>query len=866
MIPAVKKNDYISFEDASGVLDRVGKIRNKEGKQTFQARCPIHGDRTPSLSVTEGDNGEALFFCFSCCAKGDKEGNKKYMNKIYNFFKGEAVTPIQSTKKKAIEEKLLPLTLQQLADEKGIPFDSLREYGLYQGAHGKQQIPCVMIPSFTPDGEIHKRKQVRMLKETETDDGEKVIQKAIKRTGSGDIILYGLDRLKQAKETGHLFLVEGESDCWTLWLHEQFPALGIPGANNTELLELEYLDGIRSLYIINEKDNGAATFITGIIKRLEVLGWNGETNIVTMPDGCKDPNELHIQLQDKERFMIKMIELIGEAKTGAQWMGEQETAASNVISLVKKRRDSNPSIFLDGQLGDQTDNVLDAFHRYSTNLYQRSGMLVRIFMDEINDIPVIERISNDTLYALATKNFNFKKTKKVTKQVEGGEITETVIMSVNPPERLFKNILSLKEDWNFPKLTTLSVSPVVRKDGTFITNSGYDQQLKQYFHMGDKAIKVSDIPDKPTKEEIKKAVDILKHEAFADVAFESETDFSHAVALALTPIIQPLLDRDETPPAFVIGSPKRGTGKGFLFKIIQNIVYGRQMGVMPLPEREEEKEKRLAAIAMQSLPMVVFDNVRGKLKSESLEAFITEKVWTLRVLNKSEIVTTPKNTIIVITGNNLETNEDMGSRICWINLDTKSSKPDRRAIKNEDILSSITKNRGLYLGTLLTLVRAWFADGCPTNANVGKGRFRQWRKIVGNILATSGIEGFMQQDESEVTEEEEQWALFLRTWERTIPEPKTVSELVSHFSPSKENNFSAEAMQGSLPDLLPNEIAFKIKREFNETDKQVATKIGLVLKSKINEPFGKNNWKIQFKRTTKGRFYYVTSDEIIELT
>jgi len=41
-------------------------------------------------------------------------------------------------------------------------------------------------------------------------------------------MLYGLDRLNEIKKLRWVLLVEGESDCWTLWSHP-LPALGIPG-------------------------------------------------------------------------------------------------------------------------------------------------------------------------------------------------------------------------------------------------------------------------------------------------------------------------------------------------------------------------------------------------------------------------------------------------------------------------------------------------------------------------------------------------------------------------------------------------------------------------------------------------------------
>src|SRR5262249_2577589 len=42
-------------------------------------------------------------------------------------------------------------------------------------------------------------------------------------------MLYGLWRLPEMRKTGYIVLVEGPSDCHTLWLHKE-PALGLPSA------------------------------------------------------------------------------------------------------------------------------------------------------------------------------------------------------------------------------------------------------------------------------------------------------------------------------------------------------------------------------------------------------------------------------------------------------------------------------------------------------------------------------------------------------------------------------------------------------------------------------------------------------------
>ena len=65
--------------------------------------------------------------------------------------------------------------------------------------------------------------------------------------------LYGLDRARQAT---FVVLVEGESDCHTLWYHE-VPALGLPGADTwNEARDAPYLEGIARVYVVVEPDAG----------------------------------------------------------------------------------------------------------------------------------------------------------------------------------------------------------------------------------------------------------------------------------------------------------------------------------------------------------------------------------------------------------------------------------------------------------------------------------------------------------------------------------------------------------------------------------------------------------------------------------
>jgi predicted Zn-ribbon and HTH transcriptional regulator len=111
--------------------------------------------------------------------------------------------------------------------------------------------------------------------------------------GKGKLVPYGLERLSDARKAGYLVLVEGESDCWTLW-YQGFPALGLPGAEMAGVLEESALEGIERLYIVQEPDAAGASFVKALTNQLKGWRWQGKAFVVHLP-GAKDPSDLYIQ-------------------------------------------------------------------------------------------------------------------------------------------------------------------------------------------------------------------------------------------------------------------------------------------------------------------------------------------------------------------------------------------------------------------------------------------------------------------------------------------------------------------------------------------------------------------------------------------
>ena len=52
------------------LLDTLDAVR-ETGPGKYVARCPAHDDRSPSLSISERDDGKVLIHCFAGCAPED---------------------------------------------------------------------------------------------------------------------------------------------------------------------------------------------------------------------------------------------------------------------------------------------------------------------------------------------------------------------------------------------------------------------------------------------------------------------------------------------------------------------------------------------------------------------------------------------------------------------------------------------------------------------------------------------------------------------------------------------------------------------------------------------------------------------------
>ena len=269
------------------------------GKHTYQDICQSVGFE----SLTYSNNGSGL----------SSIGNARYSDTRQPKHKNSASKNDSKSVSPLDDHPDTGVTLQTISEVKHLPVDFLKSLGMSDFKYCGQ--PAVKIPYYSEDG------------------GEMAIRYRVAMSGDrfkwrkGDHAApYGLNRLPQIRQAGWVLIVEGESDCWTLWLNG-LPALGAPGKGIWPVAWGEYLKGLQ-VYVWQEPDAEDFT--------LRVLKSAPELKYIRAPAGIKDISEAHIQGRDVPPLLeeLKVNAESGQAlkaKYDNEQLGQLYTEAKTII-------------------------------------------------------------------------------------------------------------------------------------------------------------------------------------------------------------------------------------------------------------------------------------------------------------------------------------------------------------------------------------------------------------------------------------------------------------------------------------------------------------------------------------------------------
>jgi hypothetical protein len=348
-----------------------------------------------------------------------------------------------------------------------------------------------------------------------------------------------------------------------------------------------------------------------------------------------------------------------------------------------------------------------------------------------------------------------------------------------PPFGVIKDIQALGA-WNLPRLDGIITTPVLRDDGTILQEPGLDTVTHLYYDASP-TCSIPPVPAHPTPQDVQNATQLILDDLIVDFPFEDQSSLANFVAALATPIVRPAIDG--CIPMACFDKPRAGTGATYLTQIISRITSGRPMEATAIPADDVEMNKVITSCLLQGFPLIFFDNIERPLHFPSLEAALTSESWRGRRLGQSEMVELTMSAVFYATGNNLAQGGDLPRRTYWIRLDAKVSQPwKRKGFKHPNLLQWVDQSRPQLVHALLTICRAWFADGRPAVTVPPLGGFEEWTSMIGGILSHAGITGFLGNADhfyQRVDEVPVEMELFLSTWHRLRgDEPFTTSELI----------------------------------------------------------------------------------------
>lgn len=297
----------------------------------------------------------------------------------------------------------------------------------------------------------------------------------------------------------------------------------------------------------------------------------------------------------------------------------------------------------------------------------------------------------------------------------------------------------------FATLDRVARAPFVRRDGSICQANGYDEASRTMVVM-DEALAGIEVPDEPSAEQVAMARKLIMDEWLGDLVGDLDGDASRAnlLALLLTPLVRGLVT---VVPLAVIDGLQMGVGKNLVADCLSILATGETADPLPFHSDDDEENRKVITSAFRTgADLFVFDEAHI-IRGNALARALTSARYKDRQLGVSQMLGFPNRVTWVALGNRVRVEGDIVRRVYRVALMPTTPNPQDRpesGFRHPDLRSWTRANRAELLAAGLTLVRAWFAAGCPKSSRgVTFGSFEEWDRVVGGIVEHAGQEGFL---------------------------------------------------------------------------------------------------------------------------
>jgi hypothetical protein len=436
------------------------------------------------------------------------------------------------------------------------------------------------------------------------------------------------------------------------------------------------------------------------------------------------------------------------------------------------------------EFADYAQQLLLAWRE--SEIYKRARMLVRVTREKApkaggitrpSGAPVIEPISLAHLRDLLARSG------------EWHVLTDEGPRRALPPKWVAETLLA-RGDWPFARLEGVIETPTLRPDGTIIETPGYDPATGFLYEPN---AEFPSVPQEPNADELVTAVQTIL-EPFSEFPFVADSDRSAALAAVLTLVARSAIEGPT--PLFAIRATAPGTGKGLLASVASLIGTGREPTLFAVSREDEEVRKRLLTIGLEGTRCILLDNVEGTIGSPALAAALTATAITDRVLGTNRLATVPLGAVWMTTGNNIAFRGDLGRRVLPIDLNANVEFPEDRTFLRGALSRWVQQERPRLVVAALTLLRGFYAAGCPQHRESRVGSFEGWDSVVRATLMWLGCEdpcAGRQRVRTESDPDLEMLGALLDAWWRAFgSEPQTLARAIeSAFGAGGDEDLAA---------------------------------------------------------------------------
>ena len=384
-----------------------------------------------------------------------------------------------------------------------------------------------------------------------------------------------------------------------------------------------------------------------------------------------------------------------------------------------------------------SETAAELFKRLSRRqmLFLRGSAIVEL-VQQTNGSRHLETLKVDAFRSRVEKIASLMVWKKIKKEtaelVPARETAELVPARLS--HDLAKAIMEAESRSLLPTIASVHSCPVLVADG-----NGSPKLLGEGYHSECGGIFITGRINLPPDWEminVHEAAGRLLH-LIDEMDFPSEGDRARAIAAFITPALLMGGHLADRIPIDIAEADQSQAGKGYRHELVCTLYNEKAYLVASRSGGVGSLDESLGSGLISGQPFICFDNLRGKMDSPNIEAFITAPgLFPARVPHRGEIQIDPRRFLIQLSSNGFESTRDLANRACICRI------RKRHGYEYRDTLGQLRADTGHYLGAVFRIVKAWMDAGKPRTKDTRHDR-REWCQsldwIVQNLVGTAPL-------------------------------------------------------------------------------------------------------------------------------